>query len=144
MKTVSRKEFLKSAAMLSAGGVLAAGSFASAEKSLCSYADTIAWDGVYDVVVMGMGAAGCSAATYAAKAGAGVLLFDVAPEWEAGGNSRYCAQFCFIALDKEGVLEKANELKERLSANWRVKLDDSDNSPGRKAPDFHGNICAFQ
>jgi len=37
-----------------------------------------------------------------------------------------------VAQHKEGVLEKANELKERLSANWRVKLDDSDNSPGWK------------
>jgi len=37
-----------------------------------------------------------------------------------------------VAQHKEGVLEKANELKERLSANCRVKLDDSDNSPGWK------------
>ena len=34
-----------------------------------------------------------------------------------------------IAQHKEGVLEKANELKERLSA-YRVKLDDSDTPAG--------------
>lgn len=37
-----------------------------------------------------------------------------------------------IAQHKEGVLEKAEELKNRLCAEFRVKLDDSDNSPGWK------------
>ena len=38
-----------------------------------------------------------------------------------------------VAQHKEGVLEKANEIKERLSAaGVRVKVDDSDNSAGWK------------
>ncbi len=37
-----------------------------------------------------------------------------------------------IAQHKEGVLEKANELFDRLKKDYRVKLDDSDNSPGWK------------
>lgn len=37
-----------------------------------------------------------------------------------------------IQQHKEGVLEKANELKERLSKVARVKLDDSDKMPGWK------------
>lgn len=37
-----------------------------------------------------------------------------------------------IAQHKEGVLEKANEIKEQLSASYRVKLDDSDKGPGWK------------
>ncbi len=37
-----------------------------------------------------------------------------------------------IATHKEGVLEKANELKERLSSVCRVHLDDTDNSAGWK------------
>lgn len=37
-----------------------------------------------------------------------------------------------VAQHKEGVLDKAYELKERLSKFVRVKLDDSDNSPGWK------------
>ncbi len=36
-----------------------------------------------------------------------------------------------IAQHKEGVIEKANELKNRLS-NFKVKVDDSDKSPGWK------------
>ena len=37
-----------------------------------------------------------------------------------------------VAQHKEGVLDKARELRDRLAANWRVKLDDSDNSTGWK------------
>ncbi len=37
-----------------------------------------------------------------------------------------------VAQHKEGVLEKADELKTRLARQFRVKLDDSDNSPGWK------------
>jgi prolyl-tRNA synthetase len=37
-----------------------------------------------------------------------------------------------VAQHKEGVLEKANELRELLSKQFRVKLDDSDNSTGWK------------
>ena len=37
-----------------------------------------------------------------------------------------------VAQHKEGVLEKANELRELLSKEFRVKLDDSDNSTGWK------------
>lgn len=37
-----------------------------------------------------------------------------------------------VAQHKEGVLEKADELKRLLAKNFRVKLDDSDNSPGWK------------
>ncbi len=37
-----------------------------------------------------------------------------------------------IAQHKEGVLDKAFELKESLSSDFRVKIDDSDKSPGWK------------
>ncbi len=37
-----------------------------------------------------------------------------------------------IAMQKEGVLSACNALKERLEDKYRVKLDDSDNSPGWK------------
>ncbi|MBR2100771.1 MAG: proline--tRNA ligase, partial [Eubacterium sp.] len=41
-----------------------------------------------------------------------------------------------IAQHKEGVLDKANELKDRLSKVCRAKLDDSDNSPGWKFAEY--------
>lgn len=41
-----------------------------------------------------------------------------------------------VAQHKPGVLEKASEIKERISAVCRVKLDDSDNSPGWKFSEY--------
>ncbi len=41
-----------------------------------------------------------------------------------------------IAQHKAGVLEKAAQLKEKLSAFCRVKVDDSDNSPGWKFAEY--------
>jgi len=41
-----------------------------------------------------------------------------------------------IAQHKQGVLEKANALKESLADAFRVKLDDSDNSPGWKFSEY--------
>ncbi|MEG2584486.1 MAG: proline--tRNA ligase, partial [Oscillospiraceae bacterium] len=41
-----------------------------------------------------------------------------------------------VAQHKEGVLERANELKEQLSKKFRVKIDDSDKSPGWKFSEY--------
>ena len=41
-----------------------------------------------------------------------------------------------IASHKEGVLDKANELKNKLAGVCRVKLDDSENSPGWKFAEY--------
>ena len=41
-----------------------------------------------------------------------------------------------IAQKKEGVLDKANELKTRLASVCRVKLDDGDKSPGWKFSEY--------
>ncbi len=41
-----------------------------------------------------------------------------------------------IAMHKEGVLEKAREIAAKLSEVFRVKLDDSDNSPGWKFSEY--------
>ena len=41
-----------------------------------------------------------------------------------------------VAQHKPGVLEKAYELKEKLAEHFRVKLDDSDNSPGWKFSEY--------
>ena len=56
------------------------------------YADTIAWDLTYDVVVAGYGAGGATAAIAASDAGASVLLLEKAPKGEEGGNSKFAGQ----------------------------------------------------
>lgn len=41
-----------------------------------------------------------------------------------------------IAMHKEGVLDKAMELRDRLAQSFRVKVDDSDNSAGWKFAEY--------
>lgn len=53
------------------------------------YNSALKWDAVYDVVVVGFGGAGASAARFAADNGSRVLLIDSAPKESAGGNTRY-------------------------------------------------------
>lgn len=105
---VSRRSFVKAAALGGAAlGLTAAGS-ALADEATDSgehtYADTVFWDAEYDVVVLGMGFAGMSAALAAADAGASVLLCEKMEEGEAGGNSKVCAQGFIDGSDNaEGV-----------------------------------------
>lgn len=69
-----------------------------------TYADTIAWDGQYDVVVAGFGGAGAVAASTAADAGAKVLLVEKAAEGHEGGNTRVCGQlFAYGHEDEEAT-----------------------------------------
>ena len=51
----------------------------------------IDWKANYDVVVLGFGGAGATAARFAADNGASVLIADVAPYGHEGGNTRYSA-----------------------------------------------------
>ncbi len=77
----------------------------SAPAQPLTYADTIAWDGEYDVVVIGIGFAGSSAAMEAADNGSRVLITEKAPEGEAGGNSRVCHQLFATVDTVEGGME---------------------------------------
>lgn len=105
--TVSRRSFVTAAGaatLATAGAALAAGA-ASADESGYTYADTVAWDDEYDVVVIGLGFAGCASAIAAAKAGAHVLALEKAPDNGSGGNSRYCGQlFAWGAGDYDATL----------------------------------------
>jgi succinate dehydrogenase/fumarate reductase flavoprotein subunit len=109
---ISRRNFLKTtvctATGLAAAGMLSACSSTSEQATSAAepasseaqqeaqqrgtYADTIAWDGEYDVVVIGFGGSGANAAYAAAKEGADVLAVEAAPEGEDGGNFRLAGQ----------------------------------------------------
>ena len=104
MAEITRRSLLTGAALGVAATAVAVPALA-AETATCTYADTIPWDGQYDVVVMGAGFAGLAAAIYASREGASVLLFDIAPEWEAGGNSRYSAQIMRTGTDREKLIQ---------------------------------------
>lgn len=88
----------------------------SASADEMTYADTIAWDGVYDVIVVGFGGAGAVSATYAAKNGAAVLLTEKAPEGHEGGNSKLCGQLICTATD----YNKAEEYYKALYGDFTV------------------------
>lgn len=99
VKPLGRRTFLKGLAVSAIGaagaGALAAcapgGASDSGDKTF-DFAQTVSWDGQYDVVVVGFGSAGAVTAKAAAEEGASVLLLDKAPLGHEGGNSRYCGQ----------------------------------------------------
>ena len=99
----SRRTFLKLSAIAGLGtlGIASLNGCApenNTQKPPASTLEEIAWDGYFDVVVIGFGAAGASAAIAAAEAGAQVLIVDKAHEGHEGGNSRYCAQL-FVSVN---------------------------------------------
>lgn len=117
MEKISRKSFVKGALGLGAVGILAgcassasstAASASStavpAEKKEFTFADTVRWDAQYDVVVMGMGAAGMVAAKTAADNGAKVVIVEKCEEGKAGGNTKVCGQlFAYANGDKDAA-----------------------------------------
>lgn len=87
------------------GTAVAAGAVAGvAGQARAAEAQAAEFDESHDVVVIGYGLAGASAAVYAADAGADVLLVEAAPEGHEGGNSRYCGQLCLYTKDEQGLL----------------------------------------
>lgn len=117
MEKISRKSFVKGALGLGLTGVLAgcassasstaasaSSTAAPAEKKEFTFADTVRWDAQYDVVVMGMGAAGMVAAKTAADNGAKVVIVEKCDEGKAGGNTKVCGQlFAYANGDKDAA-----------------------------------------
>ena len=117
MEKISRKSFVKGALGLGLTGVLAgcassasstaasaSSTAAPAEKKEFTFADTVRWDAQYDVVVMGMGAAGMVAAKTAAANGAKVVIVEKCEEGKAGGNTKVCGQlFAYANGDKDAA-----------------------------------------
>ncbi|MDL2217942.1 FAD-binding protein [Christensenellaceae bacterium OttesenSCG-928-M15] len=70
-------------------------------QEVIAYADTVAWDYEYDVVVVGFGGAGAVTSIAAAEEGAKVLMTEKAPEGHEGGNTRYSYQIILNYLNYE-------------------------------------------
>ncbi|QYN54754.1 FAD-binding protein [Lactobacillus panisapium] len=68
------------------------------------------WDGEYDVLVLGFGGAGATAARFAADKGCRVLIADAAPYGHEGGNTRYSAQHVAMAHNKEKITNYYQQL----------------------------------
>lgn len=68
----------------------------------------------YDVIVLGFGGAGATAARFAADHGAKVLLVDSAPYGHEGGNTRYCGQLIGTSDDYDKTIEYYHHLTEPM------------------------------
>lgn len=79
------------------------------------------WQAVYDVVVLGFGGAGASAARFAADDGKKVLLIDAAPFGYEGGNTRYAGQGVNVANDYDQMMTYYNHLTYPMSLPEEVK-----------------------
>lgn len=106
---VSRRDFLTCSGIAALGALGAASLSGCAPKNSESKANggenlsNVEWQGEFDVIVIGFGDAGASAAITAADAGAKVLLVDKAGEHAEGGNSRYCEQYiCMWDNEEDG------------------------------------------
>lgn len=64
----------------------------------------------YDVVVLGFGGAGATAARFAADNGARVLIVDAAPYGHEGGNTRYSAQLVGTGDDYDKLYKYYSKL----------------------------------
>ncbi|MDF7639019.1 FAD-binding protein [Lactobacillus sp. ESL0791] len=79
--------------------------------------DETKWNASYDVIVLGFGGAGGTAARFAADNGAKVLLVDAAPYGHEGGNTRYSAQHVAMAHDRA----KIDDYYQALAAPYTVE-----------------------
>lgn len=132
---MSRRQFAVGAGMTALAGAAAVASSAStawAEKA--PTVDEVNWDVVCNVLVVGFGGAGATAAIEAADAGANVLLVDKAPEYLEGGNTRYCEQvilgwedeqvgYDFVTAMADGHEDVTEEIR-RMIASETVKNGD--------------------
>lgn len=116
--TINRRVFLASAA----GTAIAAGAgagVARAVKAAEAQETPASWDATYDVIVVGYGVAGGTAARHAADAGASVLLIDGAPDGAEGGNSKFAKQLLASGHD----VENAVTYLKALNAGFEVDED---------------------
>lgn len=108
--SMTRRHLVSTAATAAVGALAITGvSSAGAATADFTFADTVAWNAEYDVVVVGYGTAGGTAAIYAADNGARVLLCDIAPEGEEGGNSRVACQMMVAGDDPDKMFKYYNE-----------------------------------
>ncbi len=119
-KSVTRRQFAAAAGTCAAGlSCLGASAASASEASGPRLPES--WDYEADIVVVGFGGAGCSAAITAADEGLGdVLVLEAGPEGEEGGNSRACMQVVFGSDDVEGLVTYQRNLNKPYSVDEGV------------------------
>ena len=116
MKEISRRGFLRGAAA-GALGVAVTGLAGCGTQTSAPASPQEAWDAEYDVVVMGFGGAGGSAAISAAELGAKVLVLEKAPSGWAGGNTRVSGQQVLTPTDASVATEYMIQIQQGFDHN---------------------------
>jgi hypothetical protein len=128
---VSRRRFLKKAAV--ATPAVAAANVLGVQKSS---AQTHDWDKEVDIVIIGTGFAGLSAAISAKDAGATVLILEKMPQKYEGGNSRVSGNMWWTPTNLPEALEYMEALCAGLTEReclWACFSRNIRNSPVRTA-----------
>lgn len=109
---LSRRSFLKTGAAFVAAGAAASLVGCSENSQAAPKGEQIAWDAETDIVIVGSGFAGLSAAMCAKTEFPDVefALVDAAPLDCIGGNSRVCGQVFTTMDDVEGAVQYLNML----------------------------------
>ena len=119
-KNISRRSFLKGAAV-GAAGLTMAGAGLNIQRAKAD--DEIVWDETYDVVVLGFGGAGATAAITAADDGAKVLICEKAPKGSEGGNTKRSGQGIMGTDDHEQLAMYLKALMGKFT-NWDETMVD--------------------
>ena len=115
----------------------------STEKG-ADFADTIAWNMEYDVVVAGYGAAGATAAISASDSGASVLLLEKAPKGAEGGNSKFAGQDVMGPTTYEGGLAYYKALRGMFTASTSDTMLETYVAECVKNPDYLVSLGAVR
>ena len=121
-ESITRRNFVAGAAAATVACAAAAGA-AVADEAATN------WDAEADIVIVGCGGAGISAAITAADEGLGsTLLLEAAPEGFEGGNTRVSAQVIFCPTSVDGAITYQTNLNglhrvdEKYIKNWAENL----------------------
>lgn len=109
---LSRRQFITGAGAgaLGLAGMGLAGCSGEQTEVTLDFAKTVPWNASYDVVIVGLGGAGATAAITAADAGAKVLVVEKAPLGDEGGNSAVCDQYILTWKDEQSGIDFLNVL----------------------------------
>ncbi len=125
---ISRRQLVGSAVLGIAGASLFSRPAAAEEIT------AVEWDAECDVLVIGLGAAGATAAITAAAQGAQVLVVDKAPLAHVGGNSAVCMQYIcctddvdacvtYVKAMRNGYITPSDEIIEAFAAQAATNRD---------------------
>ncbi|MCX8722054.1 MULTISPECIES: FAD-binding protein [Lactobacillus] len=79
------------------------------------------YDASYDVIVLGFGGAGATAARFAADCGAKVLIVDSAPEGHEGGNTRYAAELVGYSSNESDYRDYYEHLAQHFNIDPEIE-----------------------